>query len=90
MHTGLRPNRNVFRHIHLNHGEYVEHGIKAVKEELEKDEQIRHKYSLRYLSIKLLEMDNDTEKVAESLPNGKDVITIRDREAAYIKKSQGR
>ena len=84
---GLRPNRNVFRHIHLNHGEYVEHGIKAVKEELEKDEQIRHKYSLRYLSIKLLEMDNDTEKVAASLPNGKDVIAIRDSEAAYIKKN---
>jgi len=84
---GPRPNRNVFRHIHLNHGQYVEHGIEAIKDELEKDEHIRHIYSLRYLSIKLLEMDNSAEKVIESLPNAKDVIAIRDSEAAYIKKN---
>src|SRR5574344_69578 len=84
---GPKPNRNVFRHIHLNHGQYIEHGIEAVKTELENDEQIRHKYSLRYLSIKLLEMDGATESMVKELPNGKAIISTRDKEAEYIKKN---
>jgi ferrous iron transport protein B len=84
---GPKPNRNVFRHIHLNHGQYIEHGIEAVKAELKNDEQIRHKYSLRYLSIKLLEMDGSAENMVKELPNGKAVIETRDKEAEYIKRN---
>lgn len=84
---GPKPNRNVFRHIHLNHGQYIEEGISAVKEELSKDEHIRHKYSLRYLSIKLLEMDASAEKLAQALPNGDTIIKLRDKEADYIRKN---
>lgn len=73
------------RHIHINHGQYVEQGINAVKSALEKNEHIRHKYSLRYLSIKLLEMDSSAEKVAASLPNGQEVLETRDKSAQSIK-----
>ncbi len=81
-----RPNKSVFRHIHLNHGKYVEEGIEAIKKELQNDEQIRHKYSTRYLSIKLLEMDKDTEKIIKSLPNGDIIIEVRDKAAKKILK----
>ena len=81
-----RPNKSVFRHIHLNHGKYVEEGIEAIKKELQNDEQIRHKYSTRYLSIKLLEMDKDTEKIIKSLPNGDKIIEVRDKAAKKILK----
>lgn len=81
-----RPNKSVFRHIHLNHGKYVEEGIESIKKELQNDEQIRHKYSTRYLSIKLLEMDKETEQLVQSLPNGKQIITVRDEAAKKITK----
>lgn len=82
---GEKPRDSVFRHIHLNHGNVLEQGIEAIKAELKNDEQIRHKYSTRYLSIKLLEMDSETEKVVAQLPNAKRIMEIRDREAARIK-----
>ena len=82
---GGKPRDSVFRHIHLYHGNAIEQGIEAIKTELKNDEQIRHKYSTRYLSIKLLEMDGETEKVVEQLPNAKRILEIRNREAARIK-----
>lgn len=86
---GNRPNNSVYRHIHLNHGPQIEESIEAVKGELQQDEQIRHRYSTRYLSIKLLEMDSETERMVHSLPNGKQIIGIRDRQAERINKETG-
>ncbi|MBQ2215737.1 MAG: ferrous iron transport protein B, partial [Prevotella sp.] len=40
----------------------------------------------RYLSIKLLEMDKDTEKIIKSLPNGDKIIEVRDKAAKKILK----
>ena len=82
---GNRPNNGVCRHIHLNHGSSIERGIEAVKKELQNDEQIRHKYSTRYLSIKLLEHDKETEQVVAMLPNGDTIKRIRDNESKRIK-----
>ncbi|MBO5185573.1 MAG: ferrous iron transport protein B [Prevotella sp.] len=82
---GKRPNNSVYRHIHLNHGRLIESAIEAIKTELQDDEQIRHKYSTRYLSIKLLEMDSEAELLARSLHNGDKIIEIRNRQAALIK-----
>ena len=81
---GDRPHRNVFRHIHINHGPDIEQGIEAIKTELEKDEYIRHKYSLRYLSIKLLEHDRAADKFTATLPNAQAVLDIRDKESEDI------
>lgn len=74
----------VVRHVHLNHGKYIERGIDEVKTVIQKDEQIRYKYSTRYLSIKLLERDSDVEKLIKTLPNGADIIATRDKAAALI------
>lgn len=72
------------RHVHLNHGKYIEQAIDAVKAEIQKNEQIRYKYSTRFLSIKLLEKDAKVEDIAKSLPNGGDIIAARDKAADYI------
>ena len=82
---GDKPNNSVYRHIHLNHGNRIEAAIEAIKTELQKDTHIRHKYSTRYLSIKLLEMDSDTEHLVRKLPNGNKIIDVRDRESSKIK-----
>ena len=77
----------IFRHIHVNHGPVLERSIEAVKKEIAHNEAIRHKYSTRFLSIKLLENDRDIERIVTSLPNGTDILTTRDREAASIMKA---
>lgn len=80
--------KSYIRHIHINHGPELERSIDAVKEEICKDENIRYKYSTRFLAIKLLENDKDIEqRVIATLPNGKEVMKIRDREAERIRLS---
>ena len=78
------PGKSGVRHVHLNHGRYIEQAIDAVKAEIQKNEQIRYKYSTRFLSIKLLEKDAKVEDIAKSLPNGGDIIAARDKAADYI------
>ena len=73
------------RHIHINHGKDIEEGIDRVKELIQKDEQIRYRYSTRYLAIKLLENDSYAEKFVRTLPNGNEIISLRDKEAVRIK-----
>jgi ferrous iron transport protein B len=77
----------IFRHIHVNHGPVLEKSIEAVKKEIVHNEAIRHKYSTRFLSIKLLENDRDIERFVTALPNGADILAIRDREAKVIMKA---
>lgn len=72
------------RHVHLNHGKYIEHAIDEIKKEIQKDEQIRYKYSTRFLSIKLLEKDSKIEDFVKTLPNGREIIAMRDKAAEYI------
>jgi ferrous iron transport protein B len=77
----------IFRHIHVNHGPILEKSIEAVKKEIARNEAIRHKYSTRFLSIKLLENDRDIERIVSTLPNGMDILALRDRESSNIVKA---
>lgn len=76
-----------FRHIHVNHGPIIEKSIEEVKKSIRENERIRHKYSTRFLSIKLLEQDKDIENFILTLPNGKEILEIRDKEAYNIGKA---
>ena len=79
----IRP-RGLFRHIHINHGPELERSIQAVKKMISVNQQIRHKYSTRFLAIKLLENDKDIELFVETLPNGNEILALRDKEAQRI------
>ena len=76
-----------FRHIHVNHGPILEKSIEEVKKEITKNESIRHKYSTRFLSIKLLENDKEIENIVRQLPNGEKILETRDKEAQSIGKT---
>ena len=76
---------NTYRHIHINHGKDIEEGIDRVKALVQKDEEIRYKYSTRYIAIKLLEYDSGAEQLVNNLPNGREIIELRGKEAARIK-----
>lgn len=79
----IRP-RGIFRHIHINHGPELERSIQAVKKLISVNEQIRHKYSTRFLAIKLLEDDKDIDLFVETLPNGGEILALRDKEVQRI------
>lgn len=76
-----------FRHIHINHGPVIEKAIDEIKKVLAYNEEIRHKYSIRFLAIKLLERDKDIEEIVMNFPNGADIIKVRDKEGFLIQKS---
>ena len=83
--SGVKPKHNVFRHIHINHGTYVEEGIAAIQAELKKEGELRHKFSTRYLAIKLLERDTDTEQlIRTSTSNAERILAVRDKATADV------
>lgn len=79
----------VARHIHVNHGPSLESGINRIKESLQKNEQIRYKYSTRYLAIKLLEGDTEYNSFIDELPNHDEVVSIRYEEQQRIVSEHG-
>ena len=72
------------RHIHINHGAELEQSIDRIKHLLQKDTDIRLKYSTRYLAIKYLENDKEIEKVVEALPGRDEIIAARYEEHKRI------
>ena len=83
--SGVKPKHNVFRHIHINHGTYIEEGVTAIQAELKKETDLRHKFSTRYLAIKLLERDTDTEQLIKSSTSHPDrILAVRDKATADV------
>lgn len=77
---------NFYRHIHINHGPELERSIEAVKRAIGRNEHIRHKYSTRFLAIKLLENDKELADMVQALPNGEEIMTIARREEERLRK----
>ena len=73
------------RHLHINHGTYIEQGIEAIQKYLKSDHDIRLRFSTRYLAIKLLEMDKDIERIIADMPLKEQILKTRDKAAAIIK-----
>ena len=76
-------------HVHLNHGLVIEQAIAAIQEELKKSDDLRRRFSTRYLAIKLIEGDSESEKAVLQQTNGKEVLTIRDAQTTIIKTETG-
>ena len=73
------------RHIHVNHGPVIEKAIQEVRAEIIKNDGVRDKYSTRFLAIKMLEGDKEVEKLIQTLPNAKEIQSVRDRSVVIIK-----
>jgi len=70
----------IVRHIHINYGNEIEKSIRIIQHELKKEDKGRHKYSTRFLAIKLLEEDNHTLKLLEGSLLFEAIKKISDRE----------
>ena len=80
---------HIARHIHINHGAELEQSIDRIKVLLQKNTDIRYKYSTRYLAIKYLENDKEIERVVEALENRDEIITARFEENARVRELMG-
>ena len=77
------------RHIHINHGAEIEKSIDRIKLLIQKNEEIRSKYSTRYLAIKYLENDKDVEKTIDTLSNAESIRNARKEENDRIQSILG-
>ena len=77
------------RHIHINHGAEIEQSIKRVQPYIAYNEELKARYSTRYLTIKYLEEDKDVEKLLAGMPNIQDISNARADEKARIRRILG-
>ena len=77
--------KGFYHHIHINHGAELERSIEEIKKAISKNEDIRHKYSTRFLAIKLLENDREFEQLTEGFPNGKEILKLRNHESQRLR-----
>ena len=56
LYEGKEDSSAHYRHIHINHGHEIEHGIEHIQKYLKADDSIRQRYSTRYLTIRLNEL----------------------------------
>ncbi len=73
-----------FRHIHINHGHEIEHGITEIQEHLKMEPGLREHYSTRYLAVKLLENDKEVETLVRSFPDAAEILMHRDEAAKRV------
>ena len=73
------------RHIHINHGAELEKSIKRLQTILYGNENLRSRFSTRYLAIKYLEMDKDVEKTLADIPERKAMQQARAEEETRIR-----
>ncbi len=62
------------RHIHINHGPDIELCINKIQEAISQNEEIRHRFSTRFLAIKLLENDHKIRLRVMRLPNAEQIM----------------
>ena len=75
------------RHIHVNHGKELEQSIDRIKLVFQKNNDIRSKYSTRYLAIKYLEGDSEAQHLVETLPQHDQLVSVRYEESQRIKQT---
>ncbi len=85
VYEGKEDESLLFRHIHINHGHEIEHGIRDIQEHLKSYPDLRQKYSTRYLAIKLLEDDKDVERLVQPLGDSAEIFQHRDTAAQRVK-----
>ncbi len=74
------------RHIHVNLGPVIEPGVTVLKDMLKADTSISPQFSPRYLAIKLLEHDSETEAAVRAGKDSNNILSARDREEATIER----
>jgi ferrous iron transport protein B len=74
----------VIRHIHINYGEDLEKAITNVRAAIKENCDLSKGLSKRYMAIKLLEGDPETDAFIKEIPGGEAVLKVRDGNVTQI------
>ena len=77
------------RHIHINHGAELEKSIVRLRDLIFANEEIRSRFSTRWMAIKTLEADKDVEGLVDKLPNAAQIREARQEECQRIERLLG-
>jgi ferrous iron transport protein B len=73
------------RHIHVNLGPDIEQSVTVLKDMIKQHGDTPHHFSPRYIAIKLLEGDSETEQLSLKYQWGRQIIEERDRQLRLLK-----
>ncbi len=65
--------QKIARHIHINHGSVLESNISKIEDTIRKNPEPHQNYSVRFLSIKMLENDRQVKGIVRQLPNNDEI-----------------
>jgi len=74
------------RHIHVNLGQELETGVSRIKDMIKADAAVGVHFSPRYLAIKMLEHDDEAQKMLKESPGYENISIVRDEEVARIER----
>jgi len=77
------------RHIHIKMRPEVEQSVSALNDSMKEDTNVTHRFSPRYLAIKMLERDPEVEHILQDYPGYPKWCEIRDKETVRIEKELG-
>ncbi len=81
---------DTLRHVHINYGETIEKSIKNIQKKIKipANADLTDIVSSRFLSIKLIERDQDAIKtIFERTTNSNEIIDTANNESGYVEKS---
>ncbi len=76
------------RHVHVNYGQIIEKSIEAIQEGIKHESNyfLTDSLSSRFLSIKLIEKDEEAKKLLEQCSNYSEISAIAKRETERLEK----
>ena len=74
------------RHVHVNLGTEIESLLTEIKDILKSHPTVGRHFSPRYLAIKLLEGDPEVVSQIKALPDGEEILSLRDRKVKAFEK----
>ena len=78
------------RHVHVSLGQQLESALSGIKDELKAHPKVGRHFSPRYLAIKLIEGDEETERHIRELPDGRRLLEMRDIQVAeFLRNNPG-
>ena len=86
--TAYEDRNESMRHIHINYGHEIEHGISDIQKFLKADAHLRSHYSTRYVALKLLEGDKEMERMVGSMDAAKEIFAARDKAEHRVKEER--
>jgi len=77
------------RHVHVTLSPEIEHAVTILKDQIKSYGETGHHFSPRYMAIKLLEGDKETEQIVAQTRNGGTIMETRDRQVQDIERAMG-